>query len=120
MLSQQELELSRQLEQLRISGYHHAEAIAAAGLVGLVMTASKPLMIYHGARAEGVSTNPIAIAAPSSDPARPLLFDMSTASVAAGKIKLSGNPMKLAELMGLMDEFPRMFEIVEPKRAPVR
>jgi alkyl sulfatase BDS1-like metallo-beta-lactamase superfamily hydrolase len=40
-------------------------------------------------------------------------------AVAAGKVKLSGNRMKLAELMGLMDEFPRMFEIVEPKRANV-
>jgi alkyl sulfatase BDS1-like metallo-beta-lactamase superfamily hydrolase len=38
-------------------------------------------------------------------------------AVAAGKIKVSGNPMRLAELMALMDEFPRMFEIVEPKRA---
>jgi len=27
--------------------------------------------------------------------------------------------MRLAELMALMDEFPRMFEIVEPKRAAV-
>ena len=40
-------------------------------------------------------------------------------AVMAGKIKVSGNPMKLAELMGLMDEFPRMFEIVEPRRNPV-
>ncbi|MDE2378545.1 alkyl sulfatase dimerization domain-containing protein [Bradyrhizobium sp.] len=40
-------------------------------------------------------------------------------AVAAGKVKLSGNPMRLAELMGLMDEFPRMFEIVEPKRTAV-
>jgi alkyl sulfatase BDS1-like metallo-beta-lactamase superfamily hydrolase len=40
-------------------------------------------------------------------------------AVAAGKIKVSGNPMRLAELMDLMDEFPRMFEIVEPKRAAV-
>ena len=40
-------------------------------------------------------------------------------AVAAGKIKHSGNPMRLAELMGLMDEFPRMFEIVEPKRTAV-
>jgi len=37
-------------------------------------------------------------------------------AVAAGKVKLSGNAMRLAELMSLMDEFPRMFEIVEPKR----
>ncbi|NVN85223.1 MAG: MBL fold metallo-hydrolase [Rhodopseudomonas sp.] len=40
-------------------------------------------------------------------------------AVAAGAIKVSGNPMRLAELMALMDEFPRMFEIVEPKRTPV-
>src|SRR5690242_11065426 len=40
-------------------------------------------------------------------------------AVAAGNIKLAGNPMRLAELMGLMDEFPRMFEIVEPKRTGV-
>src|ERR1700761_7525594 len=37
-------------------------------------------------------------------------------TVSAGKIKFTGNPMKLGELMALMDEFPRMFEIVEPKR----
>ncbi len=40
-------------------------------------------------------------------------------AVAAGKIKVAGNPTRLAELMGLMDEFPRMFEIVEPKRTAV-
>jgi alkyl sulfatase BDS1-like metallo-beta-lactamase superfamily hydrolase len=40
-------------------------------------------------------------------------------AVAAGKVKVAGNPMKLAELMSLMDEFPRMFEIVEPKRTMV-
>ena len=37
-------------------------------------------------------------------------------AAAAGKIKVIGNPIRLAELMDLMDEFPRMFEIVEPKR----
>ena len=37
----------------------------------------------------------------------------------AGNITVTGNPMKLAELMALMDEFPRMFEIVEPKRTAV-
>jgi alkyl sulfatase BDS1-like metallo-beta-lactamase superfamily hydrolase len=40
-------------------------------------------------------------------------------AMAAGKITFAGNPMKLAELMALMDEFPRMFEIVEPKRTVV-
>lgn len=40
-------------------------------------------------------------------------------AVAAGNVEVRGNPMRLAELMGLMDEFPRMFEIVEPKRTMV-
>src|ERR1700704_1993578 len=40
-------------------------------------------------------------------------------AMAAGKMKFTGNAMRLAELMGLMDEFPRMFEIVEPKRTVV-
>jgi alkyl sulfatase BDS1-like metallo-beta-lactamase superfamily hydrolase len=40
-------------------------------------------------------------------------------AVAAGTTKVTGNPMRLAELMALMDEIPRMFEIVEPKRAVV-
>ena len=65
---------------------YYAQQVAHAGKVAIAMTASKPLMIYHGSRAEGVSTNPIAIAAPTSNPDRPLLLDMSTASVALGKI----------------------------------
>jgi alkyl sulfatase BDS1-like metallo-beta-lactamase superfamily hydrolase len=40
-------------------------------------------------------------------------------AVGSGKIKVSGNPLRLGELMALMDEFPRMFEIVEPKRTAV-
>ena len=40
-------------------------------------------------------------------------------AVGSGVIKFTGNPMRLGELMMLMDEFPRMFEIVEPKRTAV-
>jgi alkyl sulfatase BDS1-like metallo-beta-lactamase superfamily hydrolase len=40
-------------------------------------------------------------------------------AVAAGKVKVTGSPTKLVELMSLMDEFPRMFEIVEPRRTVV-
>ena len=77
---------------VRFATYHagaigyYAQQVAQAGKVAIVMTASKPLMIYHGSKAEGVSTNPIAIAAPTTNPDRPLLLDMSTASVALGKI----------------------------------
>ncbi|WP_245448133.1 Ldh family oxidoreductase [Bradyrhizobium nitroreducens] len=65
---------------------YYAQQVAQSGRIGIAMTASKPLMIYYGSRAEGVSTNPIAISAPTSDPQQPLLFDMSTASVAIGKV----------------------------------
>jgi ureidoglycolate dehydrogenase (NAD+) len=77
---------------------YYAQQIARAGRVAIVMTASKPLMIYHGSKAEGVSTNPIAIAAPTSNPDRPLLLDMSTAAVAIGKIMAArdaGQPIPL-------------------------
>src|SRR6201994_3790638 len=40
-------------------------------------------------------------------------------AVTAGKIAFTGDPARLGELMSLMDEFPRMFEIVEPKRTVV-
>jgi len=40
-------------------------------------------------------------------------------AVHAGKIAVAGNAAKFGELMALMDEFPRMFEIVEPKRTVV-
>jgi linear primary-alkylsulfatase len=40
-------------------------------------------------------------------------------AVAGGKIAVAGDAMRLAELMDLMDEFPRMFEVVEPKRMAV-
>ena len=39
-------------------------------------------------------------------------FD-STAAFFGRKAFVSGNPVRLGELMLLMDEFPRMFEIVE-------
>jgi ureidoglycolate dehydrogenase (NAD+) len=75
---------------------YFAERAAAAGKIGIVMSASKPLMIYHGAKTEGVSTNPIAIGVPSADPHRSIVLDMSTAAVALGKImaaKDAGKPI---------------------------
>jgi ureidoglycolate dehydrogenase (NAD+) len=65
---------------------YFAQSLAAKGLVGIVMTASKPLMAYPGAKGEAVSTNPLAIAAPSADSDEPIVLDMSTAAVALGKV----------------------------------
>ncbi len=65
-------------------GYFALQA-AEAGMAGMVMTASGPMMAYHGARAAGVSTNPIALAFPAADRSA-FLLDMSTLTVAMGKV----------------------------------
>jgi ureidoglycolate dehydrogenase (NAD+) len=65
-------------------GYFALQA-ANAGMAGIVMTASGPLMAYHGARVAGVSTNPLAIAFPAGK-RPPYLIDMSTSTVALGKL----------------------------------
>jgi LDH2 family malate/lactate/ureidoglycolate dehydrogenase len=65
-------------------GYFALQA-AEAGMAGIVMSASGPMMAYHGARVAGVSTNPLAIAFPAAN--RPsFLLDMSTSTVAMGKV----------------------------------
>lgn len=69
---------------------HFALRAAASGMIGVVMTASVPLMAYHGSRGSVVSTNPIAIAVPA-ERRPPLLLDMATATVALGKITQARN-----------------------------
>ncbi|WAJ28374.1 Ldh family oxidoreductase [Antarcticirhabdus aurantiaca] len=76
---------ARSISHAGAIGYF-TSALAARGLVGLAMTASKPLMSYHGARGEAVSTNPLSIAVPTGDGDDPIVLDMSTAAVALGKI----------------------------------
>jgi ureidoglycolate dehydrogenase (NAD+) len=65
-------------------GYFALQA-ANAGMAGIVMSASGPMMAYYGAKVAGVSTNPLAIAFPAKN-RPPLLLDMSTSTVAMGKI----------------------------------
>ena len=38
-------------------------------------------------------------------------------ALAQGLVKVDGNPMKVAELFGLLDDFTMGFEVVEPLRA---
>lgn len=65
---------------------YFARKVSEAGLIGMAMTASKPLMAYHGALGKAVSTNPLAIAIPRSDGRNPIVLDMSTAVGALGKV----------------------------------
>lgn len=64
-------------------GYYSSLA-SQRSMVGIVMTASIPLMAYHGARVAGLSTNPISIAVPNGS--TPIILDMATSSVALGKV----------------------------------
>jgi ureidoglycolate dehydrogenase (NAD+) len=65
-------------------GYFALQA-ARQGFAGLVMTSSRPLMAYPGARTPAASTNPIAIAVPGGEHP-PLFVDMSTSASGMGKI----------------------------------
>jgi ureidoglycolate dehydrogenase (NAD+) len=64
---------------------YFAQMAAQAGMAGIAMGASSPMMAYYGARVAGVSSNPLALAVPGKN-RRPLVFDMSTAMVANGKV----------------------------------
>lgn len=65
---------------------YFVQQLTERGMVGIAMTASKPLMSYFGAKGEALSTNPLAIGVPLPDGEPPLILDMSTAAVALGKI----------------------------------
>ena len=43
--------------------------------------------------------------------------EISVGAVATRDISFSGNPLKLQELLGMLDEFRPDFEIVEPRKA---
>jgi ureidoglycolate dehydrogenase (NAD+) len=62
-----------------------AQQAADAGMAGIVISASGPMMAYPGARTAAVSTNPLAIAVPAGNRGS-YLIDMSTATVANGKV----------------------------------
>src|SRR4051794_572845 len=65
-------------------GYFAVQA-AEQGFIGIVMSASGPMMAYPGTRVPAVSSNPIAFAVPRRN-GRPYLLDFSTGVVANGKI----------------------------------
>jgi ureidoglycolate dehydrogenase (NAD+) len=66
---------------------YYARQLAEQHLIGIVLGASRPTMAYHGSRAEGVGTNPLAIAVPARN-GRLLSFDMATSNASRGRVKL--------------------------------
>lgn len=75
--------VARDISHAGAVGYY-AQQASDRNMVGVVMTASGPLMAYHGAAQSALSTNPLSIAVPSGGD--PILLDMSTSAVALGKV----------------------------------
>jgi ureidoglycolate dehydrogenase (NAD+) len=65
-------------------GYYVQQAVRD-NMAGIVATTSLPNMAYHGARAPGVATSPLAIGVPGGNHA-PLVLDMATAIASFGKL----------------------------------
>jgi ureidoglycolate dehydrogenase (NAD+) len=75
---------ARHLTHTGAIGYF-ALQVAEAGMAGIVMSASGPMMAYPGTRVPAVSSNPIAFSVPRRG-GWPYLLDFSTGVVANGKI----------------------------------
>ncbi|HLI11104.1 MAG TPA: Ldh family oxidoreductase [Alphaproteobacteria bacterium] len=65
-----------------------ARALAERGLIGVVMSNTRPLMPAPGGAERVVGNNPLAIAMPSAGGC-PVVFDMATSASAMGKIRLA-------------------------------
>ncbi|MCZ6591437.1 MAG: Ldh family oxidoreductase [Alphaproteobacteria bacterium] len=76
--------VARNITHCGAIGYY-AQIAAKAGMAGMVMIASRPMMAYHGASVAALSTNPLAIAVPGGAHP-PLVLDMSTSTVSMGKV----------------------------------
>lgn len=77
---------------------YFVQRLTERGLIGIAMTASKPLMSYYGAKGAALSSNPLAIGIPQLNGGPPIVLDMSTAAVALGKItaaKDAGRPIPM-------------------------
>lgn len=64
----------------------YARQAAATGLIGFAFTHSDSFVIPYGGNRKFFGTNPIAIAIPTSDPARPFCVDMATSIVPWNRI----------------------------------
>ena len=102
---------------LTLSNAHHigrvgayGEMASAAGLVSLhfvnVADHRPSVAPFRGSDARFV-TNPVCIALPGSDRQPPLLLDMATSAVAAGKVRVARNEGKLLPDGILIDEAGR-------------
>lgn len=73
----------------------YTKMAAQQSMVGIAIITSRPTMAYHGTRAAGLATSPIAIAVPGGDQ-KIIGVDMATSAVALGTIsqaRATGEPL---------------------------
>ena len=66
----------------------HARAAAEAGMIGIVMCNTRPMLAAPGGTGAVVGNNPLAIAIPVAG-REPIVFDMAMSAVAMGRIRLA-------------------------------
>lgn len=74
---------------------YYARRAAEAGMVGMTMCSSRPLMAYFGSRDAVLGTSPIAIGVPRAN-GTPVVFDMASAATTIGAMaqaRQSGKPL---------------------------
>lgn len=74
----------------------YVEAIARAGMIGIAMSNAGPAVAPYGGRQRVLGTNPIAWAVPRGDGHEPISFDIATAGIAEGKLRVAvakGEPL---------------------------
>jgi LDH2 family malate/lactate/ureidoglycolate dehydrogenase len=67
----------------------YVEMVARAGMVGIAMSNAGPGVAPFGGRQRVLGTNPFAWSMPIGDDSIPLTFDMATAAIAEGKLRVA-------------------------------
>jgi len=67
----------------------YVEHVARAGMIGIAMSNAGPGVAPFGGRQRVLGTNPFAWSMPIGDEADPLTFDIATAAIAEGKLRVA-------------------------------
>ncbi|CAN5679387.1 Ldh family oxidoreductase [soil metagenome] len=67
----------------------YVETVANSGMVGIAMSNAGPAVAPYGGRDRVLGTNPFAWAMPRGDEHAPLSFDIATAGIAEGKLRVA-------------------------------
>lgn len=67
----------------------YVEAVARAGMIGIAMSNAGPGVAPYGGKDRVLGTNPFAWAMPRANGQEPLAFDIATADIAEGKLRVA-------------------------------